>query len=204
MWQIIQTLEQTFYIWTPNHIRFCVYIQSVQILKFIMKVRQSIANPNKNSLMMFSDKLPHEISEFTSKFRQHHLERKSYASSVYDRAHSARSQTVPIVWTKMCTGSSYFGRWNQFGFNGHGIYRFPDGLTYNGELKDGHFHGNGTLTFPDGIEIIGSWEMGVNQYMSLRFLDGLMFKETDWDYCIQPDRRCVCVCAMLVLRIRQY
>lgn len=181
------------------------YMQSVHILKLIMKVRKSVANTNKNSLLMFSEKLPREVDELPSSFRQNHLKRKSFISEFsIDRIHSLH-KPVAIVWTKLFTGSSYFGRWNQFGFNGHGIYRFPDGLTYDGELKDGHFHGDGTLTFPDGNEIIGSWEKGVNQYMSLRFLDRLMFKEKDWDYCMSPDRRCVscaCVANLEVLTTR--
>lgn len=143
-------------------------------------VRQSIANPKKNSLVMFTKPLPDEISE-----------RKSKHASHSDRPQTER-KSVPIVWTKMCTGSSYFGRCNQFGFNGQGIYRFPDGrTTYQGELKDGHFHGHGKLTYPNGNVINGYWEMGVNKFMKLRFADGLMFEETDWDYCMPPDRRYV-------------
>lgn len=152
-----------------------------------MKVRQSIVNPNKNSIMMFTEKLPYENVERSSDLQMH---RKPYMSSAQScTLDRQRNTPKKLVWTRMCTGSSYYGHWNQFGFNGHGIYRFPDGLTYDGELKDGHFHGEGTLTFPDGNVIMGHWEMGINTYMNLRFVDGLEFKETDWDYCMSPDRR---------------
>lgn len=95
-----------------------------------------------------------------------------------------------LKWTRLITGILYYGRWNQFGFDGPGLYRFTDGLIYDGNLKDGHFHGNGKIKFPNGDEIDGTWNMGKNVNMTFKFADGLVFNKEDWEYC-QKDHRYV-------------
>lgn len=91
--------------------------------------------------------------------------------------------------TKLFTGSTYNGTWNQFGFNGIGTYRFPDGVEYDGQLHNGQFHGNGTLTYANGTMISGHWRHGLSTHLSLQFADGLMFRERDWNYCVGRDKR---------------
>lgn len=97
--------------------------------------------------------------------------------------------TQPYAWTKLCTGNEYIGAWNQFGFNGHGAYRFADGLVYEGNLKDGNFHGAGKLIFTSGSRIQGYWENGINKHMHYVYADGLEYKGKNWDYCVPPERR---------------
>lgn len=92
--------------------------------------------------------------------------------------------------TRLCTGSTYAGGWNQFGMNGLGRYTFPDGVVYDGHINKGHFHGIGKLTYPNGGTIQGIWKRGVGSGFQYRFADGLQFKERNWKYCSQDgDRR---------------
>lgn len=95
------------------------------------------------------------------------------------------------VNTNLITGNSYYGPWNLRGFNGRGMYRFADGPLYTGYLKDGHFNGHGILTFPNGNKIEGFWDMGITQYLTFTFEDGLEYKTNNWGYCQEPDRRYV-------------
>lgn len=91
--------------------------------------------------------------------------------------------------TKLFTGSTYRGSWNQFGFNGLGTYRFPNGVEYDGYLNNGHFHGIGTLMYPNGTVITGEWRRGISTHKSLQFQDGLAFNEKNWSYCGKLDKR---------------
>lgn len=104
------------------------------------------------------------------------------------------------VETNLITGNSYYGPWNRLGFNGRGMYRFADGPLYSGDFKDGHFHGHGILTFPNGNKIEGFWDMGITQYMTFTFEDGLEYEMNGWGYCQEPDRRYVSI-SLLILYV---
>lgn len=100
-----------------------------------------------------------------------------------------RQKKVVPRWTKLCTGSTYYGEWDQFGINGPGLFRFSDGLLFDGTLKNGHFHGHGSLFYTNGVTISGTWKRGVNVKRQLVFRDGLKYSENDWGYCKHSDRR---------------
>lgn len=66
----------------------------------------------------------------------------------------------------------------------------PHGVTYDGDFNDGTYHGEGTLTYPTGVIVQGTWEKGKNiAIKSIRFADGLKYKEHDWEYLSTSDRR---------------
>lgn len=97
----------------------------------------------------------------------------------------------PFRLTKLMTGCTYQGSWNQLGMNGCGRYVFPDGMIYTGNLRDGQFDGRGELTFGSGARIEGVWSRGTNVRMEYIFADGLRFRTENWKYCSKPDRRYV-------------
>lgn len=92
--------------------------------------------------------------------------------------------------TRLCTGSTYDGGWNQFGMNGRGRYTFPNGVVYDGYISQGNFNGIGRLTYPNGNTIRGVWKKGVGTGFEFCFADGLVFSENNWKYCTPDwDRR---------------
>ena len=42
--------------------------------------------------------------------------------------------------------------------NGHGIYKYSQGIEYEGQWKNGHLNGKGVLTYPDGSKYVGEWK----------------------------------------------
>lgn len=127
----------------------------------------------------------------TSDWPQASPDRQSSDVTTFSTQHNDNTslfyETEP---TRLCTGSTYDGGWNQFGMNGQGKYTFPDGVVYEGHISKGHFNGIGKLTYPNGSTIRGVWKKGVGTGFQFRFPDGLAFKETNWKYCTpESDRR---------------
>eukprot|EP00026_Physarum_polycephalum_P021455 Phypoly_transcript_24710.p1 GENE.Phypoly_transcript_24710~~Phypoly_transcript_24710.p1 ORF type:complete len:159 (+),score=31.25 Phypoly_transcript_24710:69-479(+) len=73
--------------------------------------------------------------------------------------------------------------------DGKGKYIFPDGSYYKGEMKDGMFHGQGTMYFKGHGKYKAEWCEGVVVKGEYTFADGLVYKEENWDYCTEKDRR---------------
>ncbi|XP_050307988.1 uncharacterized protein LOC126744569 [Anthonomus grandis grandis] len=97
-------------------------------------------------------------------------------------------KSEPTVKT-YCTGSKYIGEYNQLGFCGKGIYRFPHGVIYDGHFnRRGDFHGTGILIYPNGQRIEGIWRHGKMVKGGTYFVskdEGTL----DNQYCKMPDRR---------------
>ncbi|XP_026743875.1 MORN repeat-containing protein 5-like [Trichoplusia ni] len=87
------------------------------------------------------------------------------------------------------TGSQYEGTWDILGMSGYGDYVFPNGVEYGGDFEDGMFHGKGELRYQDGAVIRGKFDKGVMTERLLSFTDTLEYNESDWKYCVMPDRR---------------
>ncbi|CAH0587077.1 unnamed protein product [Chrysodeixis includens] len=87
------------------------------------------------------------------------------------------------------TGSQYTGTWDVLGMSGHGEYVFPNGVEYGGDFEEGMFHGVGELRYKSGAVIRGKFEKGVLIGRTLLFTDNLEYSESDWKYCVLPDRR---------------
>lgn len=108
----------------------------------------------------------------------------SQKSSTYDLSELHQRPLATFI-----SGSTYLGTWDRFRMSGYGIYTFTDGTVYEGEFKDGHFDGVGKLSMPNGGVIKGIWEKGHNVKMSLKYSDGLKYKEKDWMYCYGNNRK---------------
>lgn len=63
------------------------------------------------------------------------------------------------------------------------------GVEYGGDFEDGMFHGKGELRYQDGAVIRGKFDKGVMTERLLSFTDTLEYNESDWKYCVMPDRR---------------
>lgn len=63
------------------------------------------------------------------------------------------------------------------------------GIIYKGTFKNNMFHGQGVLYFPNGQRIKGIWDNGKCKERKYYFNDGLKFKEINWKYCTNSDRR---------------
>lgn len=105
--------------------------------------------------------------------------------------------------TRLCTGSTYDGGWNQFGMNGRGRYTFPSGVVYEGQISQGHFNGIGKLKYPNGSTIRGLWKKGVGTGLEYTFADGLVYNTTNWKYCTpDSDRRYVIYCLTYSVKLK--
>ncbi|XP_054739062.1 MORN repeat-containing protein 5-like [Anastrepha obliqua] len=104
---------------------------------------------------------------------------------------------------KFCTGSNYFGTYNNplNCMDGYGHYNYPDGSEYRGFFRQGRFHGVGRLRMsaPYSFTFIGQFENGeltvVNEMI---YPDGLVFHAdfksgeidtANWEYLSKSDRR---------------
>lgn len=56
-------------------------------------------------------------------------------------------------------------------------------------MKDGQFHGKGTIYFTDGGKLDAIWNLGKATEEVYTFADGLVYSETNWDYCTEEDGR---------------
>lgn len=175
----------------------------VEFQRYSTLVQQKSTEKNINYTDMLKKVTSHSQSQFEQNRTMQSILLAAGAASAsssensldkpYEDPHEQEKRLAQLpdtaVWTKLCTGNSYYGRWNQFGFEGFGLYRFMDGLLYEGTLRMGRFHGAGTLHFPNGNRINGFWQHGLNRHMRFQFSDGLAFKEYDWQYLEPEDRR---------------
>lgn len=85
--------------------------------------------------------------------------------------------------------SNYSGEELQLRNSSKGRYNFPNGVVYEGEFYDGYFHGSGSLHFPDRGTFMATWERGKALQGAYIYKDGLEFKDVDWSFCTENDRR---------------
>lgn len=192
-----------------NSIKHILFISTHNLHATTMNVRRSLFRKNVPSdqlrNMLQSDDEDAGSAQLPSQLFQHSADDRSLVRlhrSTESSDDRMPDQLVSITGdhqvpkmqqratTRLFTGSTYHGTWNQFGFNGQGTYRYAgSGVEYDGHFSNGHFHGHGTLTYQNGTKIHGYWHMGNASQLSLQFSDGLLFSETDWLYLTERDRR---------------